>query len=165
MMDGQIVETSKAMLARHRVAIEGLTWDEAGVIEAARQVLLGVWPERGADDDYLSEFTEGVLHSDSVAYGLVVSSNGSRASWVLNLQWIVAPAALRSLTRAWTSPRSASSSGSRVQAGAGQHAELNLGHVQPTAVLGGVVELQNPPGLRRRERLVQGRCGGCSGCP
>ena len=33
--------------------------------------------------------------------------------WVLNLHWMVAPAALRSLTRAWTSRRSASSSGSR----------------------------------------------------
>ena len=33
--------------------------------------------------------------------------------WVLNLQWMVAPAALRSLTRACTSRRSASSPGSR----------------------------------------------------
>ena len=36
-----------------------------------------------------------------------------RASWVLNLHWMVARAALRSLTRAWTSRRSASSWGSR----------------------------------------------------
>src|SRR6516164_8697166 len=37
-------------------------------------------------------------------------------------------------------------------------ADLGLRHVQPTAVLGRVVELdlvQQPPGLRRRERLIQ----------
>ena len=65
----------------------------------------------------------------------------------------------RSLTRACTSRRSASSP-PLLQAGAGQYAELDFRHVQPTSVLGGVVELQplrNPPGLWRRERLVQGR--------
>ena len=46
------------------------------------------------------------------------------------------------------------------QAGAGQHAELDFRHVQPTAVLGRVVELQplgNPPGLWRWKGLVQRR--------
>ncbi len=41
---------------------------------------------------------------------------------------------------------------------AGEHRELHLGHVQPTAVDRGVVELQlaqDPPRLVRRERLVQ----------
>jgi hypothetical protein len=45
-----------------------------------------------------------------------------------------------------------------VQALLGQHGKLDLGHVQPAAVLGGVVQLQpvgQPLGLRRRERLVQ----------
>ena len=84
-----------------------------------------------------------------------------RASWVLSLQWMVAWAALRSLTRAWTSRWSVSSSGSRCFR---QERDSTLNsifrHVQPTSVLGGVVELQpigNPPGLCRRERLVQGR--------
>ena len=43
------------------------------------------------------------------------------------------------------------------QAGSRQDAELDLGHVEPTAVLGRVVELQpfyNPPGLRGGEGLV-----------
>ena len=35
------------------------------------------------------------------------------ASWELNVQLMVAPAALRSATKAWTSRRSVSSSGSR----------------------------------------------------
>ena len=46
------------------------------------------------------------------------------------------------------------------EAGAGQYAELDFRHIQPTSVLGGVVELQpfgNPPGLRCRERFVQRR--------
>ena len=46
------------------------------------------------------------------------------------------------------------------QAAAGQYAELNLGHVQPTAVLWRVVKLQptcNPPGLGGGESFVQGR--------
>ena len=46
------------------------------------------------------------------------------------------------------------------EARAGQNAELYLRHVQPTAVLGGVVELQpfgDPPGLGSREGLVQRR--------
>ena len=45
------------------------------------------------------------------------------------------------------------------EAGAGEHAELDFRHVQPTAVLRRVVELQpscNPPSLGRRESLVQG---------
>ena len=47
-----------------------------------------------------------------------------------------------------------------LQARAGQYAELNFRHVQPTAMLWRVVELQpfgNPPGLGSRERLVQRR--------
>ena len=43
---------------------------------------------------------------------------------------------------------------------AAQDAELDLGDVQPAAVLGGVVQLQlvrQAPGLRGREGLVQGR--------
>ena len=46
------------------------------------------------------------------------------------------------------------------QAAAGYDAELNLRHIQPTAMLGRVVKLQPPgyaPCLRRRERLVQRR--------
>ncbi len=45
------------------------------------------------------------------------------------------------------------------EAGAGQHAKLDLRHVKPTAVLGCVVELQpfnDTPDLRGREGLVQG---------
>ena len=44
-----------------------------------------------------------------------------------------------------------------VEAGAGQYAELDFGHVQPTAVLGRVVELQpfhDPPRLGGREAGV-----------
>src|SRR5512132_2922520 len=47
-----------------------------------------------------------------------------------------------------------------VQALPGQHTQLDLGHVQPAAVLGCVVQLQpvgQPLGLRRRERRVQRR--------
>ena len=47
-----------------------------------------------------------------------------------------------------------------LQTGAGQYAELDLRHVQPTPVPGGVVELQspgNPPGFLSWESLVQ-RC-------
>ncbi len=43
------------------------------------------------------------------------------------------------------------------EARAGQHAKLDLSHVQPTAVLGRMVELQpfyDPPGLRGGEGLV-----------
>ena len=46
------------------------------------------------------------------------------------------------------------------QAAAGQYAELDFRHVQPTAVLGGVVKLQsfrNPTGFRRWEGLIQRR--------
>ncbi len=45
------------------------------------------------------------------------------------------------------------------QARSGQDAELDLRHVEPTAVFGGVVELQplyDTPGLRGRKGLVQG---------
>src|SRR5215207_6329485 len=44
-----------------------------------------------------------------------------------------------------------------VQALLGQHGQLDLGHVQPAAVLGGVVQLQpigQPPGLGRWERRI-----------
>ena len=44
------------------------------------------------------------------------------------------------------------------QAGTRQHAELDLRHIQPTPVLGSVVELQplgNAPGLSRRKGLIQ----------
>ena len=56
-----------------------------------------------------------------------------------------------------------------LEAGAGQHAELDFRHIQPTPVLGGVVELQpfgDPAGLRRWEGLRTGKpsCG-CSDCP
>src|ERR671918_473189 len=40
-----------------------------------------------------------------------------------------------------------------------EHAQLHLGHVQPTTMLGGVVELQaleNPPSLGRGKGLIQG---------
>ena len=45
------------------------------------------------------------------------------------------------------------------EAGAGQHAKLDLRHVDPTGVLGCVVELQpfnDTPGLGGKEGLVQG---------
>ena len=48
-----------------------------------------------------------------------------------------------------------------LEAAARQDAELDFRHIQPTAVLGGVVKLQplgDAPGLRRWEGLVQGRC-------
>ena len=84
-----------------------------------------------------------------------------RASRVLNRQLIPVRAALRSRTRAWTSLPSASSSGSRCfRQEAGQHAELDFRHIQPTPVLGGVMELQpfrNPSGLGRWEGLVPRR--------
>ena len=84
------------------------------------------------------------------------------ASWVLNRQLMVARAAFRSVTRAWTSRRRAGSFGDALlEAGAGQHAELDFRHIQPTPVLGGVVELQpfgDPAGLGRWEGLVQGSC-------
>ena len=47
-----------------------------------------------------------------------------------------------------------------LEAGSGQHAELDLRHVQPATVLGGVVELQalgDPPGFGGREGLIEGR--------
>src|SRR5215207_8069028 len=47
-----------------------------------------------------------------------------------------------------------------IQALLGQHGKLDLGHVQPAPVLGGVVQLQlvgQPPGLRGRERRIQRR--------
>jgi transposase-like protein len=47
-----------------------------------------------------------------------------------------------------------------VQALPGQHGQLDLGHVQPAAVPGGVVQLQpvgQPPGLGRWERRIQRR--------
>ena len=43
---------------------------------------------------------------------------------------------------------------------AGQHPDFNLGHIQPTAMLGSVVDFQplrDAPRLRRLEGLVQGR--------
>ena len=54
------------------------------------------------------------------------------------------------------------------QAGTGQYAELDFGQVQPTAMLGGVVELQpfgNPPRLGRGRSRTRTPLGGCSGCP
>ena len=48
-----------------------------------------------------------------------------------------------------------------LEAAARQDAELYLRHIQPTAVLGGVVKFQpfgDPPGFGSREGLVQGRC-------
>ena len=52
-----------------------------------------------------------------------------RASWVLNRQLMVARAALRSPTRAWTSRLQGFLVGeSLLEAGTGQDAELNLGH-------------------------------------
>ena len=48
-----------------------------------------------------------------------------------------------------------------LEAAARQYAELDFRHIQPTAVLGGVVKLQplgDAPGRRRWEGLVQGRC-------
>ena len=50
--------------------------------------------------------------------------------------------------------------GPLLEATAGQYAELDLRHVQPTPVLGRIVKLQppgNPPGLGCRESLVQRR--------
>ena len=68
----------------------------------------------------------------------------SLASWVLKRQLMVARAALRS--GAWTSRRRVSSREPLLEAGARQDTEL-VRHIQPTAVLGGVVELQ--PAIRR----------------
>jgi hypothetical protein len=48
---------------------------------------------------------------------------------------------------------------SAIQALAAEHADLDLDHVEPTGMLGGVVELlalQNSPGLGGRECLVEG---------
>src|ERR1700720_4988075 len=48
---------------------------------------------------------------------------------------------------------------SAIEALAAQHADLDLDHVEPTGVLGGVVELQaaqNAPGFCGRKRLVEG---------
>jgi hypothetical protein len=45
-----------------------------------------------------------------------------------------------------------------VEALAAQHSDLDLNHVEPTCVLGGVMELepsQNAPGFSGRECLVQ----------
>ncbi len=47
--------------------------------------------------------------------------------------------------------------GTPPEAGASQHAKLDLRHVEPTAVFGRVMELQpfyDPPGLRGGEGLV-----------
>jgi hypothetical protein len=49
--------------------------------------------------------------------------------------------------------------GSAIQVLAAQHAGLDLDHVEPTGVLGGVVELQakqDAPGFGRRKSLVEG---------
>ena len=48
---------------------------------------------------------------------------------------------------------------SAIQALASEHADLVLDHVEPTGMLGGVVELQaaqNSPGFGGRERLIKG---------
>ena len=48
---------------------------------------------------------------------------------------------------------------SAVEALAAQHADLDLDHVEPTGMLGGVVELeaaQNSPGFGGRECLIEG---------
>ena len=48
---------------------------------------------------------------------------------------------------------------SAVQALAAEHADLDLDHIEPTGVLGGVVELQaaqNSPGFGGRECLIEG---------
>ena len=51
---------------------------------------------------------------------------------------------------------------SAIQALAGEHADLDLDHVEPTGMLGGVVELQsaqNSPGFGGREGLIEGAYG------
>jgi hypothetical protein len=51
---------------------------------------------------------------------------------------------------------------SAIQALARQDADLDLDHVEPACVFGGVVELepsQNPHGVSWRERLIQGAGG------
>ena len=71
-----------------------------------------------------------------------------RASWVLNLHWMVAWRALRSLTRAWTSRWSVSSSGSRCFK---QERDSTLNSIPPCSTnfrAWGVVELQ-PLRIRR----------------
>ena len=48
---------------------------------------------------------------------------------------------------------------SAIQALAAEHADLDLDHVEPTGMLGGVVELQAPqnsPGFGGRECLIEG---------
>ena len=48
---------------------------------------------------------------------------------------------------------------SAIQALATEHTDLNLNHVEPTGMLGGVVELQaaqNSPGFGGRECLIEG---------
>ena len=73
-----------------------------------------------------------------------------RASWVLKRQLMVAWAVLRSVTRAWTLPPESFLVGESLsEAGAGQYAELDFRHIQPTPVLGGVVELQSRLAIRR----------------
>ncbi len=62
-----------------------------------------------------------------------------RASRVLNLQWLVARAALRSVTKSLDFPLESLLVGEPLfQAGAGQYTELDVCHVQPTSMLGGI---------------------------
>src|SRR5580704_10364245 len=56
---------------------------------------------------------------------------------------------------------------SAIQALATEHTDLNLNHVEPAGMLGGVVELQaaqNSPGFGGRECLIEGTSGS-TGCP
>src|SRR5918996_2611166 len=49
-----------------------------------------------------------------------------------------------------------------------EHAQLNLGHIEPTAMLGSVVKLpslENPSGLNRVKGLVQGLVQGSRPMP
>ena len=83
-----------------------------------------------------------------------------RALSVVNIQLMRAPAALRCRSQAAISLDEALRIvDSAVQALAAQHADLDLDHVEPAGVLGGVVELQaaqNAPGFGGRKGLIEG---------
>ena len=82
------------------------------------------------------------------------------ASWVLNRQLMVALEALRSDLIGVDGSLQGSLVGiTPLETGPGQHAELDLRHVQPTGVLGRVVKFQPPddaPGFGGGEGLVEG---------
>ena len=89
-----------------------------------------------------------------------------RASSVVKRQWMGAPRMLRCCSQAETSRRMVPRSGRRAgQTLAAERAQFDLGDVEPTAVLGRVMDFQavgQPGGPRRAERFRRARRGrGC----